>query len=158
VLLGEPGAGKTALLAAATQQARSAGVLVLPANGVEFEADIPSAGLGQVALPLVEGSNGLSPGHQQVLRTALGLGEGPFPAMGAVANAALALLTQASRSQPLLVTVDDLQWVDRLSAAALSFVAARQQPADRSARNLAQRHVHVPRSHRPDRDRTRPLQ
>src|SRR5215218_948645 len=88
VLLGEPGAGKTALLAAASERARSAGVLVVRANGVEFEADIPYAGLGQVALLLVEVLDGLAAGHRQVLRTALGIGEGPFPTMAAVANVA----------------------------------------------------------------------
>jgi len=125
VLVGEPGAGKTALLEAATQQGRSAGVRVLPASGVEFEADIPYSGLSQVALPLLGDGDGLAPAHRQVLRTALGLDEGPSPTMAAVASAALALLTEAGRAQPLLVTVDDLHWVDRMSAAALSFVARR---------------------------------
>jgi DNA-binding NarL/FixJ family response regulator len=125
VLVGEPGAGKTALLEAATARARSAGVLVLPASGVEFEADIPYSGLSQAALPLVDTLDGLGPPHRQVLRTALGLGHGPAPTIAAVAGATLALLTAASRTQPVLVTVDDLQWLDRMSAAALSFVARR---------------------------------
>jgi DNA-binding CsgD family transcriptional regulator len=125
VLLGEPGAGKTALLRAATGQAEHAGVLVLSATGVEFEADLPYSGLSQVALPLIDVLDGLAKPHQQALRTALGLDDGPSPTMRAVASAALALLTEASTSRPLLVTVDDLQWVDRMSAAALSFVARR---------------------------------
>ena len=125
VLLGEPGAGKTALLEAATGQAAPAGVLVLSVTGVEFEADLPYSGLNQIALPLAEVLGGLATPHQQALRTALGLDDGPAPSMASVASGALALLTQASTSRPLLVTVDDLQWVDRMSAAALSFVARR---------------------------------
>jgi hypothetical protein len=125
VLVGEPGAGKTALLAAAADEARSAGVRVLPAAGAEFESDIPYSGLGQVALPLVDVLEDLRPPHRQVLRTALGLADGPSPTMAAAAGAALALFTEASRARPVLVTVDDLQWVDRMSAAALSFVARR---------------------------------
>ena len=128
VLVGEPGTGKTALLKAATGQVVDSGVLVLSATGVEFEADLPYSGLSQIVLPLVETLDGLGRAHQQVLRTALGLDDGPSPTTGAVASAALALLTRASSSRPLLVTVDDLQWVDRMSAAALSFVARRVSP------------------------------
>ena len=125
VLVGEPGAGKTALLSAAAEEARTAGVRVLPAVGAEFESDIPYSGLGQVALPLLDVLDDLRAPHQQVLRTALGLADGPSPSMAAAASAAFALLTEAGRDRPVLVTVDDLQWLDRMSAAALSFVARR---------------------------------
>lgn len=128
VLVGEPGSGKTALLKAAIAQVEDSGVLVLTATGVEFEADLPYSGLSQIALPLSETLDGLARPHQQVLRTALGLDDGPFPTTGAVATAALALLTKASAARPLLLAVDDLQWVDRMSAAALGFVARRVSP------------------------------
>jgi hypothetical protein len=42
-----------------------------------------------------------------------------------VANAALALLRQAAAATPVLVVVDDLQWLDRASAVVLAFVARR---------------------------------
>jgi DNA replication protein DnaC len=45
LLLGEPGVGKTLLLDAAAKMASSAGVCVLRANGVEFEAEISFSGL-----------------------------------------------------------------------------------------------------------------
>ncbi|WP_116451647.1 AAA family ATPase [Blastococcus litoris] len=125
VLLGEPGAGKTALLRAAAQHAQQAGLLVLAASGVEFEAEIPYSGLGMLALPLIEAMGALPLANRQVLRTALGLDDGPFPTTGAVAGATLALFTGASAARPLLLTVDDLQWIDRMSAAALSFTARR---------------------------------
>ncbi len=128
VLVGEPGSGKTALLKAATGQVEGSGVLVLTATGVEFEADLPYSGLSQIALPLSATMDGLARPHQQALRTALGLDDGPSPTTGAVATAALALLTEAGASQPVLLAVDDLQWLDRMSAAALSFVARRIGP------------------------------
>ena len=51
---GEPGVGKTALLAAAGDQAHAAGMLVLQASGSEFEADVSYSGLNQLLLPLRE--------------------------------------------------------------------------------------------------------
>ena len=42
-----------------------------------------------------------------------------------VSNAVLRLLVLGSATRPLLLIVDDLQWVDRASAAVLSFVARR---------------------------------
>jgi hypothetical protein len=42
-----------------------------------------------------------------------------------VALAVLSLLSEVARDQPLLVVVDDAQWLDRASAQALAFVARR---------------------------------
>src|SRR5207249_9539801 len=46
VIRGEPGIGKTALLEYAAQQAGS--MRLLAARGVEFEADVPFAGLSEL--------------------------------------------------------------------------------------------------------------
>ena len=69
------------------------------------------------------------PAHQaEALAAALGWGpaepRGPVP----VAAATLSLLAAAAEQAPLLVLVDDLQWVDRESAAALLFAARRLRP------------------------------
>ena len=56
---------------------------------------------------------------------ALGLGDGPPPDQLLVCNAAFSLLVNAGSRQPLLMIVDDLQWVDRASALVLGFVARR---------------------------------
>jgi predicted ATPase len=52
LVTGEPGVGKTALLDAAAERAMARGFRVLRASGVEFEADVPFAGLHQVLVPL----------------------------------------------------------------------------------------------------------
>lgn len=54
LVTGEPGVGKTALLDAAAERATACGFRVLRASGVEFEADVPFAGLHQVLVPLAE--------------------------------------------------------------------------------------------------------
>ena len=52
VLYGEPGIGKSRLLAVATGLARERGFTVLSAAGVQSEAHLPFAGLHQLVRPL----------------------------------------------------------------------------------------------------------
>ncbi|PRC47321.1 hypothetical protein C6A85_85550, partial [Mycobacterium sp. ITM-2017-0098] len=73
---GEPGVGKSALLAAAAEQAHAAGMHVLRASGSEFEADVTYAGLNQLLLPLRDELSRLPPGMQDALSVALGFGPG----------------------------------------------------------------------------------
>src|SRR5262249_31744797 len=51
--------------------------------------------------------------------------DGRRPDQLVVSNAALSLLRDAGASDPVLVIVDDLPWVDRASALVLGFVARR---------------------------------
>jgi len=125
LLLGEPGVGKTVLLDAAGAAASEAGILVLRARGVEFEADVPYAGLHQLLLPLHKAFVGLDSTHGEALNVALGFGLGPAPDRLVVSNATLSLLRQVSAGQSLLVIIDDVAWLDRASAVVLGFVARR---------------------------------
>jgi DNA-binding CsgD family transcriptional regulator len=125
LLTGEPGVGKTVLLDAAYDAAMTAGIRVLRAAGVEFEADVSFSGLNQVLLPLGEELAELSTTYQDALKVALGLIAGPSSDRLVVSNAALALLRQAAAARPLLVIIDDLPWLDRASALILGFVARR---------------------------------
>jgi DNA-binding CsgD family transcriptional regulator len=125
LVVGEPGVGKTVLLDAAADIAASAGVCVLRASGVEFEAGISFSGLNQVLLPLLAGMAHLITSHRDALNVALGFGEGPAPDRLVVSNATLALLRHAARAQPILIVIDDLPWFDRASAEVLGFVARR---------------------------------
>jgi hypothetical protein len=125
VLFGEPGVGKTVLLDAAAEFASTEGVEVLRAASVEFEADMAFAGLHQVLLPLYESFLELNDVHREALDIALGFGEGPAPDRLVVSNSALKLIRRACAAQPVLVVVDNLQWLDRPSTGVLGFVAGR---------------------------------
>jgi len=125
VVLGEAGVGKTMLLDAAADAASTAGVRVLRARGVEFEAEMSFSGLNQALLALFGELPRLGAAHRDSLNVALGLGEGRPPDRMVVAAATLALLRAASVDRPLLLIVDDLAWLDRASAVAIGFVARR---------------------------------
>jgi DNA-binding CsgD family transcriptional regulator len=123
LLSGAPGLGKTVLLDAAA--AAAAQSRVLRGAGVEFEADVSFAGLSQILLPVAGEMERLGCPHRAALQVALGLGDGPAPDRLLVSNAALALLRQVATLRPVVVIVDDLQWLDRPSASVLGFVARR---------------------------------
>ena len=125
LVTGEPGVGKTVLLNAASQAASTLGMRVLRAAGVEFEAGTSFSGLNQVFVPHLDALPQLQAVHRDALNVALGFGEGPPPSRLVVSNAALMLLRQIATARPVLVSLDDLPWLDRASAGVLSFVARR---------------------------------
>ena len=124
LLSGDPGVGKSALLDAAENLAATGGVRVLRAAGAQFE-DVSFSGLNQVLLPLHADIDRLGDLPRNVLNTALGLADGRQYDRLVVSNAALALLHQAAVVRPLLVIVDNLQWLDRASMLVLGFAARR---------------------------------
>jgi DNA-binding CsgD family transcriptional regulator len=125
LLRGEPGVGKTVLLDVAAERAQEAGLTVLRATGSEFEADISYSCLNQLLCNQICAIEALRSPMSEVLSVALGIGTGLAPDRFVVANATLALLRSLSTSKPLLIQVDDLNWVDRASAFVLGFVARR---------------------------------
>src|SRR5882672_7628108 len=125
LVTGEPGVGKTGLLNAASEAASAEGIRVLRAAGVEFEAGTSFSGLNQICLPLLGALPQLGAVHRNALNVALGFADGPPPSRLVVSNAALVLLRQTATTQPVLVILDDLPWLDRASAGVLSFVARR---------------------------------
>src|SRR5437870_3804242 len=125
LVTGEPGVGKTVLLNAASEAASAAGMRVLLAAGVEFEAGMSYSGLNQVLLPLITELTQLPAVHRDALNVALGFSEGNPPDRLVVSNAVLMLLRETAVARPVLVVLDDLPWLDRASAGILSFVARR---------------------------------
>jgi DNA-binding CsgD family transcriptional regulator len=125
LLVGDPGVGKTALLASTADAAASAGMRVLRAEGVQFEAERGFSALNQALLPLLNEIDRLVPSHREALSVALGVRQGPPPDRLVLCNAALSLLRRAATDQPLLLLVDDLQWIDPPSSDVLGFVARR---------------------------------
>jgi hypothetical protein len=90
------------------------------------------AALHQLLVPFLQGLNRLPTPQRNALRTAFGeVGGGP-PDRFLVGLATLTLLADAAVERPLLILVDDAQWLDRESAEVLAFVARRLH-ADRVA-------------------------
>ncbi|WP_282786023.1 ATP-binding protein, partial [Nocardia sp. CC201C] len=122
LLRGDPGIGKSALLAEAER--RADGFRVLRAAGSEFEAELPFAGLHQLCAPELDRLAALPPAPRRALEAAFGLADAA-PDLFAIGVGVLALLGAAGRERPLLCVVDDAQWLDDASARVLSFVARR---------------------------------
>jgi DNA-binding CsgD family transcriptional regulator len=126
LVLGDPGTGKTVLLAEAARAARSAGTRVLAAAGRESEQDLAFAGLHQLLRPVLDRVAGLPARQAQALRGALAISEDPVPPDALLTGiAVLTLLSELSDDGPVLVTADDAQWLDRASLDALAFAGRR---------------------------------
>jgi DNA-binding CsgD family transcriptional regulator len=123
VVRGEPGVGKTALLDYLIE--RASGWRVARAAGVQWEMELPFAGLHQLCGPMLDRLE-LLPGPQRdALGTAFGLRGGDAPERFVIGLAVLGLISEVAEEQPLLCVIDDAQWLDRASAQALAFVARR---------------------------------
>jgi DNA-binding CsgD family transcriptional regulator len=126
LLLGDPGLGKTVLLAEAARGARAAGMRVLATTGSESEQDLAFAGLHQLLRPVLDRVARLPTRQAEALRGAFGLSDDPAPPDALLTGiAVLTLLSELSDEQPLLVAADDAQWLDRASLDALAFAARR---------------------------------
>ena len=128
VLLGEPGVGKTALLAAVAGEAEAAGMRVLHTVGVQYRAQASYGALRQLLMSLPESRSAAA--AVPVLAAALDFGPGSAPpGHDAVTRAVVSLVTELSRDRPTLLVLDDVQWLDRASAVVLGQVARRLQGA-----------------------------
>jgi hypothetical protein len=142
VLTGEPGIGKTALLEATRSAAGD--VTVLSCRGSEVESGLAHAGLLEVLTPLRHLAEEVPAGQAAALGAALGWTLSGEPAdRFLVAAGTLSLLAAAAAVRPVLVLVDDLHWVDRESADALTF-AARRLHGDRVGFVMAVRDDETP--------------
>ncbi|MFC5911256.1 AAA family ATPase, partial [Streptacidiphilus monticola] len=125
LLRGDPGVGKTTLLDFAAARARRAGSDVVRVIGVESERELPFSGLHQLLFPLVGALEELPAYQRELLEQVLSFREGPTPARLAISAAALSLVLAAAGRAPLVVLIDDLQWIDRSSAEVLTFLLRR---------------------------------
>ncbi|MEJ1197883.1 AAA family ATPase [Streptomyces sp. CCNWLW230] len=123
---GDPGAGKSVLLDLAMKRTRRAGHRVLRVVGSESEAHLAYAGLHQLLRPVLGDLDGLPARQRSSLRIVLGLAEHAEPSDAMLVGlAVLTLVSDLAEPAPLLVVVDDAQWIDRASLDVLSFVARR---------------------------------
>jgi len=129
VVDGEAGIGKTILWRRSLEVARSRGCRVLSASIAEAESRYVFAGLVDLFATVADDElrNALEPPQAHALRAALLRADGPARAPGEhlVGVACLAAVRALARAMPLVLAVDDLQWLDAATARALSFVIRR---------------------------------
>jgi len=125
IIRGEPGIGKSALLAAVIARAREQGALVLTAVGVQSEARLGFAGLHQLLRPVLHLAERLPAPQRAALLGAFGMSEGAVPEIFLIGLATLGVIGDAADTSPVLVVADDAQWLDEPSRAVLAFVARR---------------------------------
>jgi predicted ATPase len=128
LLEGEAGIGKSTLWLAGVEEARRRGRVVLQARPAEAEAQLAFAGLGDLLEGSPEETIGDLPRPQtDALRVALLLEppSGSPPDERALGVALLGLLRRLARERPVLVAVDDVQWLDTASARTLEFAWRR---------------------------------
>jgi DNA-binding CsgD family transcriptional regulator len=128
VIEGDAGAGKTTLWTEAVRRARAKGDRVLSCSPSEPESKLSFQGLADLLGPVLpEVLGGLAPIQRRALEAALLLSEPEAePAdQRTVAAGTLAVLRAVVAGGPVLIAIDDVQWLDPASEAAL-VVAARR--------------------------------
>src|SRR4051794_26749973 len=123
VIRGEAGVGKTALLDYLV--ASGSGCRIIRTSGVESEMELPFSSLHLLIGPLLQHLDGIPAPQREALETAFGMAGGDTPDRFMVGLAVLSLLSAAAEKMPLVCVVDDAQWLDRVSAQTLEFVARR---------------------------------
>src|SRR6185312_7986860 len=134
VLTGDAGVGKTTIWESGVRLAAERGLRVLAARPAEAEAALPFAGLGDLLDSVVD-AVALPRPQRAALDRALQRADAHEPADRlAVSRAALGLLRGLARDGPLVVAVDDVQWLDAPTEHVLAFALRRL--ADVPARAL----------------------
>ncbi|HEY5117431.1 MAG TPA: ATP-binding protein, partial [Nakamurella sp.] len=131
VVRGQPGVGKSALLADLVGHAVSdvgLGMQVLRTQGIESESPLAFAALQRLLRPVMRYIERLPARQAAALRAAFGETDTPPGDRFLVFLAALSLLAEAAEESPVLCVVDDAHWLDEASTAALLFVARRLGP------------------------------
>jgi DNA-binding CsgD family transcriptional regulator len=123
VLRGAPGIGRTFLLEDAVGMA--GGMRVAWLAGIESEMGLGFAGLHRLLSPIGPELDRLPRPQRTALHAAFGRLEADPPDCFLVGLAVLALLAEAAAGGPLLLVVDDAQWLDQVTVEVLAFVARR---------------------------------
>lgn len=132
VLTGPAGMGKTTLWRRGIELAEAAGVRVLTAVPGAGEARLSFAALSDLLATVDDPAFAVLPRVQRraleiaLLRRDRGRGTVDARTIGV---AALSLLRELAAATPVLLAVDDAQWLDRASASALSFALRRLDAA-----------------------------
>ena len=125
---GEPGIGKTVLWREAVAAAEREGFRVLVARCAEAEMPIPLGAVSDLLDPAFEEvADALAEPQRRALATALGIATDARgrPDRLALPRALVAAFRALAAEAPLLVAVDDVQWLDAASARVLAFASRR---------------------------------
>lgn len=128
VIEGEAGIGKTTLWSAALKQAGESGFRVLSARVGQSESALPYAALADLLSGVAPELLTNLPAVQRISvdRVLLRVtSEGPPTGQRVVASALVALVQALAEEAPVLVAIDDAQWLDECSLAVLAFAARR---------------------------------
>jgi DNA-binding CsgD family transcriptional regulator len=128
LLFGEPGIGKTTVWREGLASALPRGYRTLSCSPVEAETRLSYAALGDLLEPVLEEA---LPSLPEPQRRALEVALLRAPSSGARADqravslAVLGCLRSAASTSPVVVAVDDIQWMDIPSVRVLQFVVRR---------------------------------
>ena len=133
VLEGEAGIGKSTLWLAGVEAARERGLRVLSSRPAEVELGVAHAGLGDLLEDVLAGVlHELPAPRRRALEIALLIRDDAdepvdFRTLAVAVRTALQLLAER---EPVLVAIDDVQWLDPSSASALAFALRRLAEED----------------------------
>ena len=129
LLEGDAGIGKTTLMREAITAASSEGASVLTARPAAAEAGLAFAGLGDLLADVLESDRDGATGHRKLqhwrLPSCAEKPEGRPVDLHTVSAGVLSRLRALGERDAVLVAVDDLQWLDRGTLAALAFAFRR---------------------------------
>jgi DNA-binding CsgD family transcriptional regulator len=127
LISGDAGIGKTTVLEAGLAEARARGYRVLSSRAGSAEAPLSFVGIGDLLDEIVaEVLPVLPPSQRRALTAALGLGQSETtPEARLLGFALLNSLRGLAVEQPVVVAVDDLQWLDTPSGELLVFAFRR---------------------------------
>ncbi len=128
ILDGEAGIGKTTVWQEARRRADASGIRVLACRASAAEAKFSFAGVTDLLSPISEGAFDALPTPQRDALSVAMLRAAPTRRTSverAVAAGCLTLLRELAVEGPLLVAVDDWQWLDGPSREVLEFAARR---------------------------------
>lgn len=139
---GEAGIGKTTLWEAGVRAARDAGALVLSCRPVEIETAVSYGALASLlepALALV--ADAVPEPRLRALEGALRLREVTSSSLDetAVALGAVSVLRAAAEQQPVVLALEDVQWLDTSSRVALTYAIRKLRTGDDVAVLLTRR-------------------
>ena len=124
---GEPGIGKTTLWLAAVEQATARGFRVLSTRAAAAESVLAYTALADMldGVEAVTWADLPTPQRLAVDQVLLRADAGDMTDQRAVAAAFLAVIERCAETGPVLLAIDDLQWLDPSSVHVIAFTARR---------------------------------